>query len=260
MSSMNMAKLVVCVALCLGAFYVARHYVIAVKAQADVSVAPVIMTTQDFVVQNGKEVLTMNSTLERRNDGATNDTGQRMEGDLAGTTLRKIEMPDGFEGMIVDQLQLKSTGFMSSEKLAGRKALLTTQRADCIDPGEILDAKETLMGEQANRLIRITSTLKDTRELTWKLPAFGCIVGQMYVQKMAADGTWQTFIGKRLLSIRGVDPPSDHFAGWETYKELGPSDIKRAVLAAKGITASGCPKCYEDDVAGDKLYAAAQRR
>lgn len=242
-------------------FYLTRTILVRAQSEASVNVPPYVMTQTDFVIQNGKELDTVNTTAERLGDGSTNSLQTHLLGVEAGKTYRRIERSDGLEGMILDGLQVKSTGHMTPKQLAVKKASLLSPPVNCLNRNETIVAKTSLLGMNAIEVVRTnppTAGQQPLRELSWRLPSFSCLTVQMFVQRPDSAGQWQTTLGKRLDSFHAEAPPLSDFSGWASYTEMRPSDAKRAMSKDDGIIKSQCPKCYEDDTVSDKGYAAAQ--
>jgi hypothetical protein len=255
---MKTIRIAILVGMACCAFYISRGLLIGAQSDAVLNLAPFVLTTTDYVMQNGKEVDTMDNTMERRQDGSVNMVGTRLQGPEIGKQYRKIELANGFEGMILPDLKIKETGYMDAAQLAGRKARLASPPADCIDRNDTLIARTKLMGQDAIELVHLGGD-QSSRRLEWRFSAFSCVAVQLQIQRQGADGQWETTLGKRLDSFHAGDPPEGDFSGWESFQEMRPSDVKRAIAQRDGITKAQCPKCFEDDSVGDKKYAAMQR-
>ena len=244
---------------CIG-YFAGRRGFVRVYAQSPLIVRAYVMEQYDFVVKDGNEVVTARYTTSRRQDGST-----VMQGSHAGIgrfEARRVEFIDGRMGMIVDQLNLKMTGQRTEEDVAHQKARLLSPPPQCAANSERVEGQETLFGYRA---YRITSPIPapaghDVRYVHWDMPDFNCALVQMETQERdPVSGQWRPKDGKHLSAFAGVDPDAALFTGWEGYREMKPSDIKREFSRREGKTPDSCPACFSDDPS-DTRYQEAHSR
>ena len=195
---------------------------------------PFIAKTEDFVSPSGVVRVTTRSTVQRDSDGTQTSIGRHVENGVDGHSFERIDRLDGLEAMVVNELKSKMSTSENSKDLSARKAYLRNPPAHCANPGEEVAGNEELEGQPAIRLLK--SVDADTREVLWRLPAFSCAELQLFVQKKASPhNSWTTVMGKRPVSFN-PSPSSRASSAWESYKEVKPSDMKRALVVADGVT------------------------
>jgi hypothetical protein len=214
-----------------------------------------VMQQEHYVVQNGNEVLVLRQTESRRSDGARHLEGtyEPQPGGRAAT-FRRIDLPDGTEAMLIDDIKTKTTGMMKEEAERRKAQLAKEIPANCLSVGDELTGEETLFGFKAFRIRTQASKEALRRNIVWKLPDFHCIIVQVVAEKRESQSSpWIRTNEVRLVSFRAVEPDSRVFDIPSDYEEMKPSDAKRKLSRSQGQTPETCPKCFEDDPA-DAVY------
>jgi hypothetical protein len=235
-----------------------RQFFVQVFASTDLNVRPFILERVHFAISQGKEIITARERMVRRRDGAVHLSGTMYRSDGGPSfSARRVEFPDGLEGMIIDSVQSKMTVRIPQSDLARKRARLLTPPVQCVfakDGSEHVDGEEDLLGQRAIRIAQQTQSNDLDRIVYWLLPDFNCETVQTAIQKRADPaGEWQTTQGIRMTSFSEQEPDPKVFADWTSYKEMKPSDLKREISRKSGITPQQCPKCFEDDPS-DKKY------
>lgn len=238
--------------------YIALHvWFLRTYAQSDVQVRPYVAQMVDFVATNGKEVVVERRTVSRRSDGSVHTGGVLYKQDgTEAATVRRVDLADGtVVGPIVDSVRAKATGRVSNEQLAAEKEFDQNPPSQCALGGEQVDGEDTLFGYRAIRLIKQAPGQDLVRYMFWRLPDFNCAQVQSFRQQRSSSAQpWTTMVGLRLVSFAAAEPSATLFSDWNTYEEMKPSDIKRAMAQKDGLTPETCPKCFAGDPS-DQNYA-----
>lgn len=228
-------------------FYIGQRAVIQALASVDLNLRPFVSEQTDYVVKDGKEVVTAKMTVARTSSGATIKTGTAYLPDgKAITGVRRIDLPDGFVAMVFDSLKAKSTGRKPAVTLAQTKDAVLNTPPNCVYNGEQLDGEDYLQGQ---RTLRITRTQQDGlgRSVVWKLPDYNCEIVQMVIQKKLVGGpsdSWETTAGSHLTMFHDSEPDNALLSGFAEYEEMKPSEATRRLAQSMGLSEpKACPTC-----------------
>ncbi|HEY1847280.1 MAG TPA: hypothetical protein VGH05_20830 [Buttiauxella sp.] len=234
-----------------------QRFMLHVMANAAMNVRPFVMQQDHFVVQDGVEVPTAHITIARMRSGAISHSGDMVIKKPDGTFktfkgIRRIDLPDGWVGMIMDSVGVKSTGRLPAKEVAVAKQALASPPANCVQPGETFAGEDVLSGQQA---IRVTATGPMERWTLWRLPRFNCETAQATVEKRAdASAPWKVTNITHLTAFQEVDPDPKLFTGFATFREMPPSQALEVYSGRKyQPTCKSCPVRLDD-----QKYAAAQ--
>lgn len=218
-----------------------------------IQVNPYTLEADEFS-NDGQEHVLGHKTEARRSDGSIAASGTRFaRGSSPEVTFRSIHLADGSFAMVADQVAAKSSGKLSATELAQRNTDLVNFPSGCVGLREIMDAHETLLGQNAVRVILQSG--KDTlvRRIVWRLLDFQCATVTSEMQSRSAPNQpWKTTLGTRLTKFSAGEPDSTPFANWLGYEEMKPSDIRRKLYRQRGVTAKECPQCFADDITDSK--------
>lgn len=248
------------VAVLLVGYWGGQQLFVRALAQTDLSVRPYIAEDTQFYVKDGKGIVTAKEVTVRRRDGAFRKTWTFYSpAGIPGITISRIEFPDGYVAMVADAIFGKSTGKKPGVDVAAAKSSLLNPPPQCTynapqaGLSETVDGEDSLFGFRAIRVIRALP--KNQRYVSWRLPDFQCVVVQSSDQMFdTATNSWVVTQGKRLTAFASVDPDARIFTNWNTYSEMSPSELKRAVYKQSGVTADECPKCFAPDTESDANY------
>lgn len=245
------------VAVCSTGYWVVRTVSIRAFASEDINVRPFVATDTEYMASTGRQKLVRTEVFARRRDGGTSKLAVYYNQDGSPKLkIRRVELPDGWVGMIVDTLHSKSTGQRPSTLVAGNKNALLNPPPHCLWNGDTADGTGKLFGQNALRVIKRVGPGELMRSVDWRLPDFNCVsVEGTLEQRADTSSDWQVISTKVLTSFTVADPDATMFAGWEDYQETNPTGIQRQLYGRSGATEEQCPECYAPDTKGDQVYA-----
>lgn len=234
------------------AVYGGRKLFVHVYAQSPTRIRPYHLEDEQIFVKDGKEKILSRTTKVRNQTGAIHELSVRY-GDKSGApghgdvTFRSARFPDGTTALIQDSIRAKATAKLPEKELAARNASLR-HPADCVEPGEIVEAHEQLFGQDAIRESIPQDKEGKKRLLGWRLLGFDCLVAQDFMQERSSTAEpWQTVMGNRLTVFYEAEPDPVLFTNWQGYAEMKPSDMKRKWAQAEGFTPETCAPCFQPD-------------
>jgi len=227
------------------AYWCARHSLVSALAGSDVTVRPYVMHYVRLAAGGGSEKTASDVIEYRRRDGSVVeiDTEYTPAGLPLGE-VRRVELSDGVEAIVVDSTHTRSTTRASEEKLAARKSFWAAQGdTNCVLKDDRLDGEETIYGHRGVRIVRPVGA--DSRMVLVRLPDFNCVVVTTVLeQRTDSNAAWRTGSSTRLISFAEVDPPESAFTDWTQYEEVSPSEARRRYFSKAGITPAQCPACF----------------
>lgn len=237
-------------------YWVARAVSIRAFASEDISVRPFVATDTEYMMSTGQQKVLRTEVFARRGDGAESKLAVYYNADGSPRLrIRRVELPDGWVGMIVDTIHAKSTGYKPSALVAASKKAMLSPPPQCLWNGDTAEGTGTLFGQRAVRVIRRVGASGLMRSIEWRLPEFNCVSIEGTLERRTdASSGWQVMSNKVLTSFRATDPNATMFAGWDDYQETNPTGIQRLLYEQGGITETQCPKCYAPDTKGDQAY------
>src|SRR5215472_6612666 len=213
--------LIIVLVACFIVWKVAERTMQHVLAQTDLDVRPYVSEQVHYFVVNGAEQVVVRETVARTRSGAKVHQGTMYspdgKHDLKG--MRRIDLPDGFVGMMIDSLGIKSTGRRADQNLAEWKAEMAhrNQSKDCANQGGQIEG-EAVLG---------------------------------VIQKRAStDAPWEATAGSHLAKFVEIDPDPALFSGFAHYSEMPPTQLVKKAAEEQGVvlpSLKDCPKCKDID-------------
>jgi len=246
--------LIIVLVACFIVWKVAERTTQHVLAQTDLDVRPYVSEQVHYLVVNGAEQVVVRETVARTRSGAKVHAGTIYspdgKHDMKG--MRRIDLPDGFVGMMIDSLGIKSTGRRADQNLAEWKAEMAhrNQSKDCANQGGQIEGEEVLGGQRALREVRLTADGLG-RIVLWLLPDYDCEAVQGVIQKRAStDAPWEATAGSHLAKFVEIDPDPALFSGFAHYSEMPPTQLVKKAAEEQGVvlpSLKDCPKCKDID-------------
>ena len=243
----------------LAAFWLSRkaseYLTFRAQASAAISVQP--FTLELRTTAGGKRV--EDRIFARRSDGSESTTFAVPGGNFTRRTV--LNVSTGYTTGLVEEVGVRMSGFMNARDLAVHKETLARPQALCRYPNEVDRGRGEVLGEEvyivaraipaANRTIRITE---------WRAVALSCTPVQALVEDMSINAVISDV--RPVYIVRG-EPMASLFDERAGYKEMKPSDLRKAVFAHYGVTAANCPTCADPsewDKKHDADYMRAQSK
>ena len=240
------------------AAHTAGHFV---HAANEIQIRPLTAQQVYYSLTNQQEVVSENTTMERRVDGAESTRRLLVAHPEDKNMSRYVTYPDGTQLVVSDDLMARSTTYLSKTEVAKRQANLVTPPKDCVFGNDVVTARPTIYGEPAVELVSQHTNDPFTRDVSVRLPGLSCFeVTHTLEQRTSPSLPWQVTLGMKTASLSLAQPPDTDFSNYSQYKEMSPGELSHAYALKRGYTPEQCPGCFKVDQAKEAAYQKAHDR
>ncbi len=226
-----------------------------VLAQAPTAVTP--FTLEQITLSFAKSV--QGDVIEKRTTARRADASRAILGVFPNSNqppLRRVDFADGRAVTVVDQLRAKMSVLLGDRERATAKSRLANLTPDCVRPGETARGESTLLGVTVFEAYRNYGS-KEFSE--WRAPSLQCFPLAMKLNDLSS-GKAVPNTEVRPLFLHQGEPSAVLFDESAASKERKPSELKREMYSAMGVTEALCPTCFGKGADADADAQYEQKR
>ena len=253
------------VSLCAGLYGLSRLMTISHVAHAQVSAVPFTIEQWTFG-SDGK--LTESRTTARRSDGSEAVVSHLP----AAAPIKQITNADGSTASFVDDFKAKMSYKKTTQERARRVQIIQHPPDDCVempfsgietvltDPDLSYRTSQLAPDDLPVKTIPIIRQNGPQRHIELRAPSLGCFPVAVIHDIQTKQGGWVSMLEVKAIYLKVGEPESVLFVPSDAYKEMKPSELRKAALIRQGITQEQCPICFKSnwDIQADAAYASRQ--
>jgi hypothetical protein len=217
-----------------------------------VKVAPFTLEQTTITYRNGAPSVTEIRTTGRRADNSKAIFGV-FPNSPSKPPLRRVDFADGRSLSLIDPLKARMSIWRDEAQRAAEKRRIESPPENCLYFGERMEGTEKLLDLD---VIVVQKDLPDGRLFSERrAPRLQCFALAMKLEERKGSA-FIPVLEVRPNFISLAEPAALLFDESPSSRETAPSELKREVYRAIGVTEATCPTCFESasDIEQDRLY------